>query len=201
MIGTAVFAVSGALVAGRKQMDLFGVVVLAVVTAVGGGTLRDLLLGRSVFWIGQTYYLWIAVGSALMTVVLARWHYITRALLPPADALGLAAFSVIGAERALESGVSPYIAIAMGVVTAIVGGMIRDQLSGETPLVLRREIYATASMLGATIHVAAHYAGVFVELSAPLAVAAVLVVRLGALYRDLSLPLFSLKEDASPGDA
>lgn len=192
LFGTIVFAVSGALAAGRKQMDLFGVMVLAFVTAIGGGTVRDLVLGATpVLWIAKPMYIWLALAAGFATVALARHVRVPRNLLPLADALGLATFCVIGTERALLLGFGPGVAIVMGVMTAVVGGMIRDILCGEVPLILRKEIYATAALLGAAVT-----AG-FVMLDMPLVgtwagFSAALALRLAALYGNLSLPLFTL---------
>ncbi len=154
LFGTGVFAISGALSAGRKQMDLFGAVVLALVTAVGGGTFRDLVLGRTpVFWVGDATYIVLAVGAGIAAFVMARYARCLIGMLAVADAVGLATFTVIGTRIAMDQGATPVIAVMMGVMTGVVGGMLRDVLSGEVPLVLRREIYATASLIGALIYV------------------------------------------------
>lgn len=154
LIGTAVFAITGALVAREKRLDLFGVVVFGIVTAIGGGTLRDLLLGRTpVFWIQNPMYIWVAVGAAILTFLTAKHHLLSRRFLIVADAVGLAFFTVIGAQIALEQATSPLIAVVMGVMTGTAGGITRDLLAGEIPLVLRKEIYATASLGGALVYV------------------------------------------------
>ena len=149
LFGVAVFAMSGALAARQLRMDPFGAIILGSVTAVGGGTLRDLLLGYSVFWIAENSYIYVIMISALLTMIwpLKRgWPYRIMTL---ADAFGLALFTVLGMERALQAEVSPLIAVIMGVMTGVAGGIIRDLLSGQIPLILRREIYATASLAGA----------------------------------------------------
>lgn len=153
--GTAVFAISGALVAGRQRMDLMGFLVLATVTGIGGGTIRDLLLDRPVFWMQNSEYLLITAVMAVLTFILmaqkrfshpARW-------LSWADAVGLAAFCVIGAQTALAMGASSGIAVVMAIMTAAFGGLIRDVLAGEPPMLLHREIYATAAFSGAIVYV------------------------------------------------
>lgn len=192
LLGTAVFAATGALAAGRKDLDLFGVLVLGIVTAIGGGTLRDLTLGMTpVFWITQPVYLWVAATAGILTVLLTRADVLPRRLLPPADALGLATFSVIGAERAVGAGASPDIAVLMGVMTGVVGGMIRDLLSGEVPRVLRRELYATAALAGSvtTVALLANRAAASLAVWCGLLVA--LALRLAALRWQLALPVFS----------
>ncbi len=191
LFGTVVFAVSGALAAGRKNLDLFGVLVLAVVTAIGGGTLRDVTLGATpVFWVTDPVYLWLASIAGLVTVYLARHDFLQRRFLPIADALGLATFCVIGAERALSLGVNPAIAVLMGVMTGVFGGMIRDVLCGEVPLVLRRELYATAAMLGATVTVVLGMLLPGTAVATWLGLLAALALRLAAIRWNLSLPVF-----------
>lgn len=196
LFGTAVFAISGALAAGRKSMDLFGVVVLAIATALGGGTLRDMGLGATpLFWMTDSYYLIATTGAALLTVVGSRLMKPPRNILPVADAVGLATFTVIGARKALEMGITPGPAIVMGVMTGVVGGMIRDVLSGEVPLVLRREIYATASLAGALVYVLTQ--GVWPGLILPTLGGAltVLALRLAAIRWQLSLPVFTHSDE------
>lgn len=146
--GVAVFAVTGALVASRKQMDLVGFIVLGVATGVGGGTVRDMALGEApVFWVRHPPYLLICVAASVVVFFTAHIPESRLRLLAWLDAVGLALFCVLGAETALAQG--PVVAATMGVVTAVTGGMIRDILGGESPFILRREIYATAALAGA----------------------------------------------------
>ncbi|MCE9615783.1 MAG: trimeric intracellular cation channel family protein [Lentisphaerae bacterium] len=190
-LGTAVFAVSGALAAGRKQMDLFGVAVLAMVTAVGGGTLRDVILDAApVFWVAHPVYVWIALAAALTTVYAVRHFRLPGNLLVVADALGLAAVTVIGTEKALAAGTAGTVAVLMGIMTAVVGGIVRDLLAGEIPLILRREIYATAALCGALTYtaLAAHPSTRVAAL--PASIAVTLGLRLAAIRWHLSLPVF-----------
>ena len=147
--GVFAFAVSGALTAGRKGMDLFGVLVVAAVTAIGGGTVRDVILDRSVFWLTDTTYLYVIGVAAVCTFIYARYRRPPRGTLLVADAFGLAVFAVLGVRAGLGAGVSPLVAVLMGAITGVVGGAVRDVLSGETPMILRREIYATAAIAGA----------------------------------------------------
>ena len=147
----AVFAISGALVASRKCLDPVGFALVATVTGIGGGTLRDLLLGQAVFWVNQPNYVILCVVLALIVYFLApHIEYRYRALLW-ADALGLSLFSVLGASLAKDAGFDGIIVVVMGVLTATFGGLIRDVLCGEIPLILRKEIYATAALSGALV--------------------------------------------------
>lgn len=196
LFGTAVFAFSGVLVAGRLRMDAIGVIVLAAVTAVGGGTIRDLLIGaRPIFWIQDTTYLWVILATAALGMWLARvprrlpWY-----VLPVADAFGLALFVVIGAKKALLFGTSGMVAVVMGVITGVAGGLIRDVLAREIPMVLQKEIYATACIFGGVLYTVslslqlAHIPAMLISMLG------VLAVRITAIFRHLSLPSFVLRD-------
>ena len=192
LVGVVVFAVAGSLAAGRKRMDIFGVVMVALVTALGGGTLRDLTLGiKPVFWVSDPLYILVAVTASILTFIMARSFDLPKRLLVIADAFGLAIFTVIGARIALAQSVHPAVAIVMGVMTGVAGGMIRDVLSGEIPLILRREIYATASLCGAGVFVGLSHLPAPTPLATVIAVAVTLAVRLAAIYWKLSLPVFA----------
>ena len=190
-IGTVVFAITGALVARGKRIDLFGVIVFGIVTAVGGGTLRDLLLGRTpVFWIRDPLYVWLAAGAAVFTFMVVHWRNLPRRVLLVADALGLALFTVIGAQVALDSGASPLIAVIMAVMTGTGGGITRDLLAREIPLVLRREIYATASMIGAIIYVVWAQITTAGDVALIVSIAVTTALRLLSIKLGGQLPLF-----------
>lgn len=151
--GVLVFAIAGAIQAGRKDMDIFGMSVVAVVTAVGGGTLRDLLLGATpVFWVQQPYIIGIALLAALATFGYAWVSRLPPKSLRVADALGLAVFVVLGTQKALSWEAPLFIAVLMGVMSGVTGGIIRDLLCGEIPYIFRNEIYATAALLGALVY-------------------------------------------------
>jgi uncharacterized membrane protein YeiH len=199
LFGVAVFAVSGALTAGRKSMDLFGVVVIAVITAVGGGKVRDLLLDRRpIFWIEDPTYLLVCVLAAGATLAHARFLRPPRGSLLVADAFGLAVFTFIGALAAHEAGVPTPIVVLMGTVTGVAGGIMRDVLCREVPLILRREIYATASIAGATVFVVLTSLGVPGPLGALPTVATVFGLRLTALRLDLHDPSPRPKDEEPP---
>lgn len=154
--GVAVGALSGALAARGRNVDLFGVVVLALVTAFGGGTVRDLCLDATpVFWVERPEFVWNALAAGLATFFLARRFDPPLKALELADAFGLALFTMLGAVKSLSHGTSPVIAVALGTITGVVGGILRDVLLNELPLVFRREIrlYATAAIAGATLFV------------------------------------------------
>ncbi len=155
--GVAVGAITGGLAARGKRVDLFGVLVLALVAAFGGGTIRDVILGEHpIFWVRDGSFVITAAAAAIITFFIARVRDLPRNVLLIADALTLAFFTVLGAEKALAHSVAPQIVIAMGVNTGVAGGMCRDVLMSEIPLVFRREIhlYATASAIGAGCFVA-----------------------------------------------
>lgn len=194
-IGIAAFAVSGALVAGERQMDWFGVMVLGIIVAVGGGTLRDLLLDVPVFWIGQSWYIAVAAVAALATIPLARWAQKVRRPVAIADAIGLAVFVALGTRKALEIGTSGFVAVIMGVVTGIVGGIIRDVLANRTPIILRREIYALAALTGAVLYVVADNYDVNPVLGLWGTIAAVLAIRLLAIFYAWSIPTLKVEPD------
>ena len=193
LFGVAVFAVSGALVAGRKQMDLFGVMVLAIVTGIGGGTLRDLLLGVPVFWIHQPIYIAVGAGAALITATLARFWTIGRTPLLLADAFGLAFFCVLGAAKALQTGAGPGIVTLMGVMTGVVGGIVRDILSGEVPLVLRHDLYATCAVLGAGAFEILMAVGAPVGVAVWAGLLSALALRLAAIRWHLGVPVVAFR--------
>jgi len=191
----AVFAVSGSLAAGRKRIDIFGVLVLALVTALGGGTLRDLLLrDGDVFWIANTVYLLVVLIAALFTFFVVRVLTIPRRWLLLFDAVGLAVFTMIGADKALAVTDSGVLAVVMGMMTGVVGGMLRDVLLSEVPLVLHKEIYATATLAGAIAYVVMVTLGAPYAASVVVSIAVTLGIRLAAMRWGLSLPLFALRK-------
>ncbi|MEJ6079594.1 trimeric intracellular cation channel family protein [Vibrio sp. 1-Bac 57] len=198
MIGVITCAISGVLVATRLRMDPFGITVLAGVTGIGGGTLRDMMMGATpVFWIVDNTYIYVIVVTAILSLIwLQRIHRFPAYLLPIFDAFGLAIFTIIGAQKALMLGFSGPVAIVMGCITGVVGGMIRDILSGQIPFVLQKEIYATASMLGATLYVLCDYIELGPIFSMAVAMLGTLSLRLCAIYYHLSLPVFSNDREA-----
>jgi uncharacterized membrane protein YeiH len=199
MAGVAVFAISGALAAGRKSLDLLGVVVIAMVTATGGGTLRDLLLDRTVFWIQRPEFIIVIGVASLLTVPYVRFARPPERFLMVADALGLALFSIAGARIALGMGQGALIAIVMGTITGAFGGVLRDVLCNEIPMILRKgHIYATASIAGCILLVILLRLGVGAGIAAAAGMATVAVLRLGSIAFNLMLPVFSLPGPKDP---
>ncbi len=188
LLGVFVFGLSGALAADQRNMDLFGFVVIALLTAVGGGTVRDIVLDVPVFWVAHPDYLWPILGAALITYFSARLIHRAQRLLIWADAVGLSIFSVTGTLKAYSVSGSVTVSIALGVVTGVLGGIVRDVVCNEIPLVLRQDIYATAAFAGALIFVALIGAGLPVPISGALATASCFVVRGSAIIWKWSLP-------------
>jgi uncharacterized membrane protein YeiH len=191
-LGVAVFSITGVLAAKNKRVDLFGVIVLALVTALGGGTLRDLILRTDPFWMSDTNFVLTASATAAVTFVIARCWEPPATLLLVVDACGLALFTMLGTEKALIFSASNIAAVVLGVITGVAGGMIRDVLTDEVPLVLRAGIYlyATAALCGATIFVVVA-AYIPSRLGSEfIAVAVTLVLRLAAIRWRLYLPEF-----------
>ena len=187
--GIGVFAVSGALVAAERRMDFVTFVFFAVVAGVGGGTLRDLLIGAPVFWMHQNALLLICIAAALGTwVIRGRWDP-HRAVLW-FDAAGMAAYAVYGAAKALSYDVAPVPAFAMGVLTACAGGIIRDVLANQPSILLRHEIYITAAALAAGLYVGLTLLGLSGFIAAAIAVVSGLVLRSFAIVRGWSLPAY-----------
>jgi uncharacterized membrane protein YeiH len=200
LIGVAVFSMSGALAAGRKRLDLLGVIVLGLVTAVGGGTMRDLLVGRHpIFWLADSAYLVVIVVSALLTVAYVRWRPPPAAALLYADAIGLALFSVTGAQIAERAGLPPLAGIVLGTITGSAGGVVRDVLSAEIPLVLQRgNLYASAAISGTGVYFALVTLGVARGRATWAGMLIVVSVRVASIIWGLKLPVFVVEGDGAP---
>ena len=194
-MGVVVFAISGALAAGRRQFDLLGVVVLAAATAVGGGTIRDLLLDRHpIFWLADSRYLVVIIGSALATVAYARWARVPSGALGVADAFGLALFAVTGTRIAEAAGMPALSCVLLGAVTGVAGGVVRDVLTAQVPLVLRRgTLYASAAIAGTSLYVVLVRIGVDPRVAAYTGMTVVAVLRLSSMRWGLSLPVFEMR--------
>lgn len=194
----AICACSGALAAAGKKVDLFGVLVLAVVTAVGGGTVRDLCLGvRPLFWVENPSYIVTATGAALATFALARFVTIPIKALLVADAFGLALFTIAGTEKSFLLQSSAVIAVMLGIITGVVGGLLRDVLLREIPLVFQPQIYlyATAAFGGAVMFVTIEYFRPGLPVTRWVSMGLVLALRLAAIWWKLRLPVFEAKTD------
>jgi uncharacterized membrane protein YeiH len=187
--GIAVFAISGALVAAERRLDFVTFIFFAVATGVGGGTIRDLLIGAPVFWVQTNVTLLICMGAALLVWLLTTRRITGRALLW-FDAAGMAAYAAYGSAKALGYGVAPVPAFAMGVLTACAGGIIRDILAREPSVLLRRELYVTPAALSAGLFVALDFAGVAIWPAALIAAVAGFALRGAAIARGWSLPAY-----------
>lgn len=200
LIGVAVFAISGALAAGRRRLDLVGVVVLAAVTAVGGGTVRDLLLARHpIFWLVDARYLVVIIAAAIATVLYVRWAGVPGVGLEVADALGLALFSVTGTQVAERAGMPAPSCVLLGAVTGAAGGAIRDVLTAQVPMVLQRgSLYATAAIAGTSLYVVLARLGLERRPAALAGMALVAGLRLAAIWWELKLPVFEVRTGEMP---
>jgi uncharacterized membrane protein YeiH len=197
--GVFVFALTGGLAAARDRHDFLTFWFFAVVTGIGGGTLRDLLIGAAVFWVGDPAYLGIGFVAAL-AVWLAAPHLERAKALLWLDALGLAAYAVIGAGKALSLGVDPFVSVAMGVISASFGGIIRDVLAGQPSILLKREIYVTAAILAAGLFVALATWGLAPLWAGLAGGIAGFALRAGAIQFGWTLPAFDMKRPENRPD-
>jgi uncharacterized membrane protein YeiH len=186
--GIFVFALSGGLAAARRRMDPFGFLVLSFLPAVGGGTLRDLILDRTVFWIDDRLPLLLVVLAATITYFFSATVARRERLLAWCDALGLSVFAVLGARWGLLVTDAPTIAVMMGVMTAVAGGLLRDVVCNELPLILHREIYATAAVAGALVYVLGIGAGLDPDLCLAVGALTAFFLRAAGILRGWSLP-------------
>ncbi|MGK2953303.1 MAG: trimeric intracellular cation channel family protein [Thiobacillus sp.] len=192
MSAVAVNALTGVLDAGRKNMDLIGVTMVGTATALGGGTVRDVLLQRPVFWIGDQIYLLAALLTTLATFFVVRGLRLPSRLFLIPDAFGLALFTIVGTQIALEWHAPWLVASLLGVITGVVGGVLRDVLCNEVPLIfVRGELYASAAWMGALMLIGLQALGVSPVIAAWAGMAIVLVVRLAAMALRISLPIYS----------
>ncbi len=191
LAAVAVCAITAVLEAGRRNMDLFGVLVVGLVASVGGGTVRDILLGRlPVFWVHDPLYIVVGLTAGTLTFFVARRFHLPKDIFLAPDALGLALFTAIGTGIALDFGVHWLIAALMGVITAVSGGIIRDVLCNEVPLIFRTEIYATASLAGALLLLGLVALKVGEERASLAAMVLIVTIRLAALRWRIHLPRF-----------
>jgi uncharacterized membrane protein YeiH len=182
LIAAAIFAVTGVLAAARQNMDVMSFIIIGVVTAIGGGTLRDVMLGVQPFWLPQPAYLYVTSAAALATFFFERFFRATYNALLYLDAVATAVFTVTATERTLQLGFPPGIAVLMGVITGIGGGIIRDLLTGQPTLLMRRELYMTPLLIGGALYVGVRRAEVLPPLQvALLAIVIISLVRFGAI--------------------
>ncbi len=188
ILGTISFAVSGVLTAMKKRLDAFGILIIAFVTAVGGGTLRDVLIDANIAWMRNLTYLYVIIISSILAVIFRRKLTYVRRSLFLFDTIGIGLYTVVGVEKGIAAGFPPVICIALGTLSACFGGVIRDILCNEIPIIFRKEIYATACIVGGLTY--------FLLLQTPLSVnwvvilsgSMVITVRLLAVTFNVSLP-------------
>ena len=191
LIGTVVFAITGALAAREHKMDVLGMFILAFVTGVGGGTLRDMMIGSTPdFWMKNPFYILMIVLGVVLPIVFKKMSEWKKSILF-FDAIGLGVFTVIGVEKGIDFGLHPVIAVALGAVTGCFGGLIRDILRNQIPAVLHKEIYATASLTGGIMFFVLNYLGFHNDLVAVLTAFIVFIIRVLALKYRWELPKFS----------
>ncbi|TBV26051.1 trimeric intracellular cation channel family protein [Meridianimaribacter sp. CL38] len=195
ILGTIAFAISGVLVAMNKRMDPFGVLIIAFVTAVGGGTLRDTLIGQTpVSWMINMTYVYVILGATLFAILFKNYINYLRTSLFLFDTIGIGLYTVVGIEKGLTIGLHPIICIALGTMTACFGGVIRDILCNEIPVIFRKEIYATACILGGLTYFLLSEFLTDSNFVFVIAGVVVIVIRLLAVKLKISLPSL-YKED------
>lgn len=197
--GTAIFAMSGVLLAYKVRMDIIGLMVLGGVTAIGGGTCRDVMLNVKPFWMAHPSYLYLIIATCFLSIFIVEKLRISIYLLPICDALGLGAFVIIGIFKSLQYCDNYLVAITMGVITGCGGGAIRDVLAGEVPFILKREIYAFACVLGGVVICALIYLNVNKDLTLIVGFLVTVGIRIMAIIYNLSLPTFRFKENKDKG--
>jgi len=194
LVAVIVSSASAVLKAGFKQFDLFGVIIIAIATGLGGGSLRDMLLDREVFWIRDQGFFTASLASAIVIFIIARLKVISPKFFLIPDAAGLATFGVAGTLVSLMVGAPWLVASFMGVMTGTMGGIFRDILCNETPVVFQSSLYATVSWLGSLLFIYLLYKELDVTLSAVIAGVLIFLARLLAIHFDISLPKFKFKQ-------
>jgi uncharacterized membrane protein YeiH len=188
-IATGVFAITGVLAAARQNMDVMSFVIIGVVTAIGGGTIRDVMLDAPVFWLQDPTFLFVASGAAVATFFFEQRFRSTYSGLLYLDAVATAVFAVLAAEKTLRLGFGPGVAVVMGVITGIGGGIIRDLLTGQPTIIMRRELYMTPLLVGCALYVAVRdtvpLEHAYVSL---MAIVVIALVRLGAIRWGWAFP-------------
>ncbi len=193
LLAVIVSSASGVLKAGFKKFDLFGVIIIAIATGLGGGSLRDMLLDRNVFWIEDQMFFTASIGSAILIFFVARFAKISPRYFLVADAAGLATFGIAGTLVSLMAGAPALIASFMGVVTGTMGGIFRDVLCNEQPVVFSSPLYATVSWVGSLAFVGLLYVDIDITVSAVIAGIGIFAARLIAIRYNISLPKFRFK--------
>lgn len=194
-IGTFVFAISGTLTAANKRLDFFGATVIGFVTAIGGGTLRDMMLGDlPVAWMQDLNYFWVIITGVLVTIVFSKQVMQLKRTLFLFDTIGIAVFTILGLKKALLMNIDPPMAVMMGLSSAVVGGVIRDTLCNEVPLIFHREVYATACIAGALVYLLLHYLNLPEHICELSTVVSIIAIRLVVVRFNIALPRLIIKE-------
>lgn len=193
-LGTAAFAISGALVAMRKKFDLFGVFIIGFVTAVGGGTVRDILIGRQpVTWMDNTDYIFVCIVATIFAILVRnKIKYVSKSL-SLFDTIGLGIFTIIGTNIGVNADFNPVVSVALGTITATFGGVLRDILCNRVPIIFKKEIYATACILGGSVFIILQKLEVGINFLYTITALTVIVIRFIAIKFHLSLPLIYKK--------
>lgn len=194
VLGTAAFAISGALTAMHRRLDLFGIFIIAFVTAIGGGTLRDVLIGQTpVLWMQHTHTLYLIGAVTTLSIVFRSKLGYLRTSLFLFDTIGLGVFTIIGVETGVAAGLDPIVSIGLGAMTGCFGGVIRDILCNEIPVIFKKEIYATASIAGGICFVILHTTKIPENITYLSTALLVIIIRLIVVKYQISLPLFTVK--------
>ncbi|MCW8470158.1 trimeric intracellular cation channel family protein [Fluoribacter gormanii] len=195
IIGICVEAITGALAAGRKKMDFFGVMLIASIAALGGGAVRDVLFNTyPLTWVIHPEYLLYTSVCAFLTIFIAHSLIRIMKIFLILDALGLSTFVIIGTQKVLNHGLSPSIAIISGMITGICGGMLRDILCNDIPLVLRKELYAVIALAGAVLFITLHYFEISENLNVIITLISIFTARLVAIFFHIEIPIFDYSE-------
>lgn len=195
ILGTISFSISGVLTAVKKKMDPFGIFIIAFVTAVGGGTLRDVLIDAPVFWMYDLLFMYVIAGATVLAIIFRKKLGYVRKSMFLFDTIGIALYTVIGVEKGISAGFPPIICIALGTISACFGGVLRDILCAEIPIIFRKEIYATACIAGASAYFILQYTPLPNNLIVFIAGGIVIAIRLLAVLFKLSLPSLHSNEE------
>ncbi len=195
LLGTVSFSISGVLTALKKRMDPFGILIIAFVTAVGGGTVRDLLIDAPVFWMHDLRYIYMIAAAAVLAVIFRKKLSYVRRSLFLFDTIGIALYTIIGVEKGIDAGYSAVICVGLGTLSACFGGVIRDILCNEIPIIFRKEVYATACILGGSAYFLLLYTPLSTNLVVIISGTIIIVARLFAVLFKVSLPSIYSKEE------
>lgn len=188
ILGTIAFAISGVLVAMKKRLDIFGIFIIAFVTAVGGGTLRDVLISAPITWMRDLTFVYVIAGSSIFAMIFRRKLDYVRKSLFLFDTIGIALYTIVGVEKGIAADFPALICIALGTMTACFGGVIRDILCNEIPIIFRKEIYATACIVGGSVYFLLLNTSLNTDWIVIISGSIVIIIRILAVYFKLSLP-------------